>query len=159
MEISRTRRSSLVSALCVLQTSGRRNVYLGPHLCFRLEERQEGVFQIQCFILNGWLQHFCITKICFLVSPRQEVCFDKRAYKCCQTCFSTTPRKSIYLHLSHPSSISLCKNLSLSCWNSMFGLILVLLWSECCTCTSRLVWVINKKKKWGCLLKILSGVL
>lgn len=42
LEISRTCRSGLASAWCLRQTFVRRNVYLGPRLCFRLEELQEG---------------------------------------------------------------------------------------------------------------------
>lgn len=76
LQISRTCRSGLASAWCLRQTFVRRNVYLGPRLCFRLEELQEGVSQILA-CGNGAFSHCWHLHSGF--PPATRCLFDKRA--------------------------------------------------------------------------------
>lgn len=127
----RSRRSGLASAWCVLQTSGWRNVYLGPHLCFRLQDRREGR-RSDPGLSSSVVGYSDYASCRFLPVKR-----------CVLTKALMLP--NMFCTFSHPSCILSSENHLLSRWKRCVWFDTVPPCSECFACTSRLVWVIGWK--------------
>lgn len=120
----------------MLQTSGRRNVYLGPHLCFRPQERREGVLRSRVWLVTVLLQNldlfsvrrFALTKR-FMLPNVFFWYLLARAFVC------TYPIPSVFPNVKKK--------------NYHTGLIIVQL------CTNRNRLVLGNQN--GCCLKILLG--
>lgn len=107
----------------MLQTSGRWNVYLGPHLCFRLQDRQEGRLLDPHPPVVGhstplWHAGHEIGLWCLSVA-RFVLC---RKWLCCQTSFSNHPLWGVFVWTEGTSLTLQCQSFIASHYDDVFGI-------------------------------------